>query len=191
MTHPEVEISVVRSSDELELAWKEVEFMPYGGEVGRAQWLDVVGKDSHDFLVARLADFAVGSVVIKWSGPVGAEKEFSEALTEAFPDEQPTPVIYYLHVHPYHRRQKIADSLTESVELLIVEKPDTVQRAALYTGISNEGALSLYRNRDYQVLKYRGQETVDFERTAIDEHGKYVRSVEPVYLMTKDVSKTA
>jgi ribosomal protein S18 acetylase RimI-like enzyme len=180
------EILAVESGDELMQAWREAGFSPAGGEEAMPMWAEVVGKGRHDFIIARLGNKAVGSVLVKRDGPVELEKGiFETALKDAFPEEQPIPVIYSWYVHPAHRENYVGRDLLDAAEQSIANRQGAVARSALWVACDNLDAVPRFVKSGYDFLRYRGSFGVVLDRPASD---KVHSSTEPVYMMTKDLS---
>lgn len=186
MTRSGAEILPIKSSDELDKAWREIDYDPPGGEDVRQEWLDMVGKDRHDFLIARLGEKAIGFVVIRWAGPVSFEPQLTEALNTAFPGQDPIPTIYSLRATPEYRGNRIGWDLMEAAEQQITDRDDVTQRAALSVEVDNQYALPIFINTGYKVLPYKYRYVAFLHRPADDHESS---SDKPVYFMTKDLSK--
>jgi ribosomal protein S18 acetylase RimI-like enzyme len=175
------EIFDIRTEEDLSIAWQQLD---YYSPAGTSAWIEQVEIGNNSIYVARLGAVAIGMVTVKWTGPSMREPEFTAALEEEFPGQGPIATIYGLDVLEYYRRRGIAGDLMDVAEQQVFERPNLARRTALGVEITNTAAKILYINRGYQILPYKGQESVVMDTPANADREEKI----PANLMSKDLS---
>jgi ribosomal protein S18 acetylase RimI-like enzyme len=184
-----VEISVAQSPEELDKAWDQIggEYVPPPEQ--RAPWLDMLGKETHSYLVARLGEMAVGWEMVKFDGAVKREKKVNEALRARYPEQFPVPIIYALTVSPDHQFLGVARDLVDTAELHILDTPGAPQRSALSVRLKNVPALHIFETQGYKPIPHKGRLAVVLDipaQSMVAPDEKPLKS----YIMSKDLSGT-
>lgn len=151
MANPDIEVTKIINGSELLPAWRECRFWTPHPDA----WPPAIEAGTNAALIARsrsLGRKAVGSVTIRWDGPVRQEPTVRDYLEELYPDEL-TPVIYALHVQRMHRGRGVGRALMKAAEKTIVQQRDAPNRAALNVKVDNEHAIRLYDSLGYQFRK--------------------------------------
>lgn len=98
-----------------------------------------VSQSDADYLVAWEQDEPVGSVVLRWSGPIGVNARHEHAQV---------PAVLHLQVRPTHRGRGVGSALIGACETQVHDRG--LDRLSLTVSLVNTAAEDLYRRLGYQ-----------------------------------------